>query len=138
MKDGSIITVIILTIIIVILATLLLVSEARAEFFGHGEFGYNTTDDDYYAELEIGYRFHPGPLDFELYAGAEYLMIYTRDIFFSPYRGIYKAGSTLRYRYIYINFEHICIHAIHSSDSGFEHYFVDPCSRNRIGIGFEF
>jgi len=128
----------IILLVVTLLFFLIMAVVAKAEFFGSGEFGYCLEGEDYYAELEIGYRFHPGPLELELYAGAAYMMLHG-DVFFSPYRGLYKAGSTLRFGHVYLNIEHICVHAIHSSDEIFDKYFVDPDhDRTRIGIGFEF
>ena len=138
MKDSSMITVVILTIIIVILATLLLVSEARAEFFGYGEFGYNPKGDDYYAEMELGYRFNPWKLKIEFYGGIEVLMEKAYRVFFYPYRDIYTAGGTIRFSHVYVNIEHKCIHSVHATDKQFEERFIVPDSRTRIGIGFEF
>jgi len=124
--------------ILLIIFILFIPSFCLAEFFGQGEFGYSPEDDDYYTELEMGYRFHPWILDLEFYGGIEVLMDKSRSVFFSPYRDTYTAGGILRCRFLYLTIEHRCIHSVYSNDEQFKKKFIKGSSRTRFGIGFKF
>ena len=124
--------------ILITVLFLLIATGAGAEFFGSGEFGYSPEEEDFYTELELGYRFHPWILQLELYGGIEVLMDKSRSVFFSPYRDIYTAGGILQCRFLYLTIEHRCIHSVYSNKEQFEENHIPGSGRTRFGIGFEF
>ena len=95
-------------------------------FYSAGSFGYDWMSDIYKTSMIVGYEYN----GFSFEAEQDTYM-YKSDLhMFSPYEQEYFARVKYEYKFIFVQWEHLCVH-------GIDNYFPLTDGHDRFTIGFD-
>lgn len=103
-----------------------------AGIIGEIESGVILDDKNFYANMLAGYSWQY----FEVYGGIDTFMKMNNPINYAPFHVAYIIGAKIKYKNLYLKFEHNCFHPIWSGNELMESTFYYDYG-TIIGIGYK-